>query len=152
MGSSKFKGAYTLDDVYKTYIATYKGRTGGVVNRVEFRRIAYALLRNMMKYVLYKSGTLRMGSFLGTLRVKKMPVRIDGKTPLKYDYNAKNTLGLNNVHLNEHTDGFYYRFFWNKGKINVKNKSAASFSATREHKRELAAILKTPNRLIDYLK
>ncbi|MBR5796522.1 MAG: hypothetical protein IKY26_10290, partial [Erysipelotrichaceae bacterium] len=50
--------------------------------------------------------------------------------------------------LNEHSDMFKYRYWWNKVDVMVANKSKYQLVATRANKRRLAQIIK--NRELDY--
>ncbi len=52
-------------------------------------------------------------------------------------------------HLNDHTGGYKYRFYWNKHNMLTKNKTMYQLIMTRDNKRYLAQILK--NRVRDYV-
>jgi hypothetical protein len=45
-------------------------------------------------------------------------------------------------HLNDHTDNYYYRFYWDKSTCNVYNNTAYSFIPARPNKEKLAKILR----------
>jgi hypothetical protein len=70
--------------------------------------------------LLYDSETIKLPFKLGTLRIKKNKINystnrlsIDWKTTLETGYKV--------LHLNEHRNGYRYRFYWNKKGANIKN-------------------------------
>ena len=75
-------------------------------------------------------------------------MKYDDKNKLKIDWAASKKLGKRIYHLNDHTGGYKYRFYWTKGII--KNITAYSFIPTRTNTRTLAGILKDKNRELDY--
>ena len=81
----------------------------------------------------------KVPSGLGSIRIKKIisnqKRRVDWKATREHDTKI--------YHLNFHTDGYYYKWFWHKKKALFTNKSAYSFSPTRKNKRTLASLLKS---------
>lgn len=77
---------------------------------------------------------------IGTLRVKKIKQNFT-KNKLKIDWKATKECGKKVYHLNDHRDGYFYRFSWKKNKI--VNVSYYSFVPERWNaKRRLAKLLK----------
>lgn len=53
---------------------------------------------------------------------------------------------------NEHTDGYRYKFWWDKRGSNIKNKNAYSFEPVRIHQRKLAKVLTDEDINVDFFK
>ena len=95
-----------------------------------------------------KAKEFKMPYRLGTLRIKKKKMNYSKKNKLKINWLETNKHKKVIYHLNDHTDGFNYRWFWSKINAVIKNKSVYSFQATRTNKRRLAGLLK--NKKVDY--
>lgn len=54
-------------------------------------------------------------------------------------------------HENEHTNGYFYKFLWRRNRTVFNYKDVYKFVAHKKHKRNLAKILKDPNRTIEYI-
>lgn len=68
---------------------------------------------------------------------------------LQFDYKSAKEQGAPAWHFNDHTNGFRYKFYWDKRRLRVKNCTKYQLSFVRANKRRLAAILKRRER--DYL-
>ena len=80
--------------------------------------------------------------------IKHKPKEYTGKS-LRIDYAESKKYGKVIYHLNEITNGFKYRYYWNKKNMITKNKTKYQLIMTRDNKRRLAYILK--NRIRDYV-
>ena len=86
---------------------------------------------------------------MGTLRiVKHKPKEYTGKS-LRIDYGETKKLGKVVYHLNEHSNYFKYRAYYNKKNMLTRNKTKYQLILTRDNKRRLAYIIK--NRIRDYV-
>jgi hypothetical protein len=145
-GLSRYKTDYNLRDIYREYCA----------NTIPSIRLTYAKYvevismynKELMDTVLIESKAVKLPGVLGDLSVMKMKmVYIPSK--LKIDRmrskDAKNIV----YHLNEHRNGYAYKFFWRKNKSRVALRSLYSLVICRTAKRKLAYILKN-NFDIDY--
>jgi hypothetical protein len=100
----------------------------------------------------------------GYLKIVKEKRRIKfykGKaTNLMVDWGATNKLWAEDpkakeekklrFNTNEHTDGYMYKFWWDRRTSTVKNLSAYSFKMNRTTSRKLAAAVKSGDSSIDY--
>jgi hypothetical protein len=134
------------DQVYKYY--KQKTIPELQVDKQIFREICDEFNKLMIEKILLNSEEIRLPYRLGALRVKKSKMKYDDKNKLKIDWAASKKLGKRIYHLNDHTGGYKYRFYWTKGI--VKNITAYSFIPTRTNTRTLASILKDKNRQLDY--
>ena len=133
----------TLVQAYKEYDDFYN------VGYKKYRRVCEEFNKLIIDGILLKAKEFKMPYRLGTLRILKKEMNYSaGKNKLKIDWKATNENGKVIYHLNDHTDGFNYRWFWSKKTAIVKNKTIYSFQATRTNKRRLAGLLKTKQ--VDY--
>ena len=145
-GEGNYKKDFGSNDIYMYY----KNNTIPElqVSKKEFRKICDEFNKLIIDEILINSEEIRMPYRLGTLRVKKSKMKYDDKNKLKIDWAASRKLGKRIYHLNDHTGGYKYRFYWTKGI--VKNVTAYSFIPTRTNTTTLAGILKDKNRELDY--
>ena len=152
-------GVYKKDngtqEVYKYYknevkkiCNTEEDLEGILVDRSLYQTICDEFNKLLIDEVLISSEEIRLPYRLGTIRIKKSKMKYDDKNKLKIDWAASKKLGKRIYHLNDHTGGYKYKFYWTKGV--VKNITAYSFIPTRTNTRRLASILKDKNRQLDY--
>lgn len=141
--------SYTGKDFYKSYI-DYVG--DNPLYQVEYR-VFRDIINDYFKYLrdeLIENGKeIKLPCRLGTLSiVKHKPKEYSGRS-LRIDYAETKKVGKVVYHLNEITNGYKFRFYWNKHNTLVKNKTKYQLVMTRANKRRLAYILK--NRIRDYI-
>jgi hypothetical protein len=146
---------YTLADSYKLYCEKYDT----FVDYSIYRRICVEFNENqIMQNTVLKGGEFYLPVKLGTIGVRKKVARPffskDGEFQVNHlpvDYKATRALWAKDPearinkkvirNLNEHSNRYRYRFYWDKRTCTVPNQSAYVFLATRTHSRELAAII-----------
>ena len=148
--SNKLSKAKTLKEAFKRY---KKKVSSGSINDIEYKEyrdicedfnkmISSRILKNAKEFILpYR---------LGTIRIKKTKMDYMDQNKLKIDYATSNKINKKVYHLNDHTDGFRFRWFWGKKKAIVRWKRAYCFEPTRTNKRTLASLLKTEDKIVDY--
>ena len=132
----------------KRGLGTYKKDHGSDEIYKYYKDICDEFNKLFIDEILISSEEMRLPYRLGTIRVKKSKMKYDDKNKLKIDWAASKKLGKRIYHLNDHTGGYKYRFYWTKGI--VKNITAYSFIPTRTNTRRLASILKDKERELDY--
>jgi len=145
-GEGNYKKDFGSDDVYKYYKSNVIPELQ--VDKQTFRKICDEFNKEVIERILRSSEEVRFPYRLGTLRIKKSKMKYDDKNKLKIDWAQSKKLGKRIYHLNDHTGGYKYRFYWAKGI--VKNITAYSFIPTRTNTRTLASILKDKERELDY--
>ena len=145
-GEGNYKKDYGSNDVYEYYKKEVIPELQ--VDKQLFRKICDDFNKLLIEKILLDSEEIRFPYRLGTVRIKKSKMKYDDKNKLKIDWAASRKLGKRIYHLNDHTGGYKYRFYWTKGII--KNIKAYSFIPTRTNTRTLASILKDKNRELDY--
>lgn len=124
---NKVKTNYGLPKFYKEYIKSIKAGSDYDMPPALYRYIVEAFWEKVTNYVIFEHGEFRLSYHLGTIRVKKMKTRMNS---LKYNYGHYLKTGEKIYHLNEHTNEFYYKFFWSGAR--VKNKSIYKFIPNRK--------------------
>ena len=152
-------GAYKKDngtqEIYKYYkeeikkiCETDEDLKKILVDKSLYQTICDEFNKLIIDEILINSEEIRLPYRLGTIRIKKSKMKYEDKNKLKIDWAASKKLGKRIYHLNDHTGGYKYKFYWTKGI--VKNITAYSFIPTRTNTRRLASILKDKNRQLDY--
>jgi hypothetical protein len=151
---------YTLKDIYKDYIDTET-----FIDEHIFREICEAFNIDVINQLL-EGKTFKMGNNLSSLSIRRAErdprsPRIDWGESNKYKkelllkgkklYDSKT--GKGEKWYIYYTDKFYCRYYWNKGKCRITNKSVYKFTPTRGlkgNKEKLITMLKTDD--LAYLK
>lgn len=140
-GKNKIQNVLTLKHIYQYYIKDLSESSKYNIDYKTFRNICEEFNKELSAQIL-EGYFFNMPYRLGTIRIKKR--KVDFRS-LKPDFGLFNkTEGeYKNKHLNEHSNNYYCRYYWNKRLATiVKNRSAYSFIPTRKNKRDLAALIK----------
>lgn len=140
--------SYTIADFYTSYCEYVDGNPLYQISYKTFREIISDYFRYLRDEIIEKGKEVRLPCRMGYLTiVKHKPKEYTGKS-LRIDYAESKKYGKVIYHLNEVTNGFKYRFYWNKQNMITHNKTKYQLVMTRDNKRRLAYILK--NRIRDY--
>ena len=148
-GKGRIGKALGLKDAFKEFALTQNKNSHFLVDYSLYKEICAEFNKNIVSHILEDSGTFKVPHRLGEIRVQKKKMNFNSKNRLMVNWKKSNELGIRVYHLNDHRDNFRYKWYWRKSKAIVKNKTAYSFTATRENMRGLAKILLT-NKNIDY--
>lgn len=140
--------SYTITDFYDSYKQYIEEGTQYDVDLKTFRAIVTDYFKYIRDQIMQESKEFKLPCRLGTLQIiKKQPKEFTGKS-LRWDWKATKELGKPVYLLNEHSDFYKYRFYWNKQNCIISNRGRYMFIACRKNKRDLAQIIK--NHLKDY--
>lgn len=140
--------SYTGKDFYKSYIEYVENNPLYQVEYKTFRAILNDYFKYLRDQLIEEGKEIKLPCRLGTLAiVKHKPKEYTGKS-LRIDYAASKKYNKMIFHLNEETNGFKYRYYWNKQNMLTQNKTKYQLIMTRANKRRLAYILK--NKIRDY--
>lgn len=138
------KKSYTIIEFYKAYNEEYPD----TIDYKTYRAIMLDLFKSMAEGLLYRSEEYKLPYNLGKIRIgKKKPKTYTSKS-LAVDYKTSNELGYKVYHLNEHSDGFKYRFYWSKIGLRTRIPRLYRVEMIRKNKRDLAHIIK--NKITDF--
>jgi len=158
-GKNKVTNCYTLRQMYEEYISDKTPGNPYYVSFKEYYNICADYYKWIVSQIIDKSKVITLPFRLGNLYVgKKKPAILKGsqniqrKIPLhstSIDWKESKKLGKWVHHINDHTGGYKYRFFWSKIDCRVVNKEFYRLVFTRSNKRYLAKVIKSGER--DYL-
>ena len=129
---------HNFSDIYKEYV-----KENGDIDKSLFTHICHEFNIMIMDYIL-EGKEFNMGSNLSTLSIIRKDrdprsPRLNWGESNKYKkelleegqdlYNSKTGKGIKWYIY--HTDEFYCKYYWRKGKCKIKNKSVYRFDATR---------------------
>lgn len=134
----KYNVDYTLIDTYPLYVSNVEEKLQ--VDKKTYLKINKEFLLKIRENILTKSESFQLPCRLGLHRIRKNRQKIINKSSLKVDWKLSKKHHKKIYHLNEHRNGYYYRWFWMK-EGPVINKSYYSFIPCRENARLLSAIL-----------
>ena len=141
--------SYVGYDFYKSYMEYVKDNPLYQVEYRKFRDIINDYFKYLRDELIENGREIKLPCRMGTLRiVKHKPKEYTGKS-LRIDYGETKKLGKVVYHLNEHSNYFKYRAYYNKKNILTRNKTKYQLILTRDNKRRLAYIIK--NRIRDYV-
>lgn len=157
-GPNKIVGYYSKKDMYTDYIKDKERNSPYWVTIEEYNSICALYYKAIMGKVILESKVIKLPFRMGNIQVgKRKPAMLSGaRTSLEFPMNAlsidwkeSKRLGKWVRHINDHTSGFKYRFFWSKRTCMVVNKEFYRLVFTRANKRLLAKVIKSGN--VDYL-
>jgi hypothetical protein len=137
---NKIQNPLTLKHCYIYYIKDIDKDSKYYVDQKIYRDICEDFNKLIMEAIIDKGEFFHIPYRLGILRIKKRQVDLNN---LKPNFKVFKEDNIKTKFLNEHSKGYYCRFYWNK-RIDtiVRNKTAYSFIPTRFNKRYLAKQLK----------
>lgn len=146
--SAKRTKSYTIASFYNDYLNNIEKDTVYDIDYTRYRAIITDYFNYLQNQLIEEGKRVKLPYRMGTLQIiKSRPKHLD-KRSLRIDYQATKQTGKLVLLLNEHSDMFKMRCWWNKTDMMVPNKSKYQLVLTRANKRRMAVIIK--NRLIDY--
>jgi hypothetical protein len=137
---NKIQNVLTLKHSYQYYIKDIPATSKYNIPYSTYRNICEDA-NKMLSTEIIEGTFFNIPYRLGTIRIKKHKINFKNLKPNFGLYNQ--TEGeIKNKHLNEHSEGYYCMFYWNKQNCIVKNKTAYCFIPTRANKRELSHQIK----------
>jgi hypothetical protein len=149
---------YSLHHAYLNYSKSTRNKAQKFkVGPKKYKEIAQEYLKTIVDLILEDSKEVKLPYNMGEIRIKRSMTSYemadDNSYKMKVDWKATKELWKTCdecrerkqrvYHLNEHSDGWYSRWFWSKQNVNIKNQSAYSFDPSFTNRRRLAKIMKT---------
>lgn len=140
--------SYTIASFYNDYLTTIEPDTVYDIDYNKYRAIVTDYFQYLRQRLIEEGKMIKLPYRMGNVQiVKSRPKHLD-KRSLRIDYQATKQENKLILLLNEHSDFFKYRYWWNKVDMMVPNKAQYQLVATRANKRRLAQIIK--NKELDY--
>lgn len=142
-GKGKVQNCLNLNHIYQYYNKDIERGSKYKVNKKLFRDICKEYNSLLMALIIKEGYFFKVPYRIGTIRIKKRKTVMD-PAKLKPDFGLYNKSNgkYKNKHLNEHSGGYYVRFYWSKVNSIIINKTAYSFIPTRDNKRFLVKTVK----------
>lgn len=133
--------SYTIADFYQSYKNNIEPGTQYDIDLKTYKAIVTDYFKFIRDEIMQNCREFKLPCRLGTLQIiKHQPKEYSGKS-LRWDWKSTKELGKPIYLLNEHSDGWKYRFFWSKQNCLLANKGKYQFIASRSNKRDLAKII-----------
>jgi hypothetical protein len=142
-GKNKIENPYNIPDAYNFYISDIGNNEIYFVEESDYRKIVNDFYKSIMEGVLKKNVVFKMPFNLGNLRVVKSKISLDRLNILGVDWKQSVSNGKYIYHLNEHSRGYKYYFFWEKRGRKNKNMFFYRLVLSRTNKRMLAKLIKS---------
>jgi len=147
-GKNKHQDVYTLQHMYKHYIAQFEEDSPFYIPYSEYKEITVYFLKHLRDQIVEKSFEIKLPFNLGHLSVVKKKAEYKNLKSMPIDWVASKKAGKQVRLFNTHTSGYSYSFFWSRKYCTVKNKNNYLFRPTRANSRRVAALVK--NKENDY--
>ena len=142
-GRNKVQDPYTLQDTYKDYVEKYPEGSDCFLTYLEYRDITTMFLRYLANQMVHKSLTITLPFRLGELSVVKHKPSYKSLKNMAIDWSKSKEINKQVRQFNEHSNGYAYRFHWDRRKCMLDNKTVYIFQPSRSNKREVARLVKT---------
>jgi hypothetical protein len=148
---NRYGKPYTYKDMYKSYIKSLEGGENSpyYIPYSTYIKINNTYTNYIVNRVLEQSLPFKLGHRLGSFQIVKKKVYAGSQ--IKYesvDWEISRQLHKKVYHLNDHSGGFKYLFWWDRNNAAVVNIRAYKFIPVRTIKRKLAFNIK--NKIRDY--
>lgn len=147
-GKNKIQaGGYTLPNMYKAYMTDIEEKSPYDIPYSVYVKIITSYIQKVTER-LFSGLKVTFPYRLGALQIvkKKMNFQNQIAKGRGIDWEATNKYGKIIHHINEHSRGYKYLFYWNRVGANVKFINSYRFVPTRTLKRTLAKLIKVDNK------
>lgn len=165
-GVWKNKSDFGVNDLYKHYKKLRKGKGLDFIPQSLFAKILKDYNKAICEKVVEEAYEFRLPFRLGFLRIRKhknvVKLDEDGKldtSNMHPDWKATWDLWKRKpeareakkliFHRNKHTNGCYFKYYWDKRTCNIKNSSVYKLEMSRTNKRAITTAINTKEN-IDY--
>lgn len=138
--------SYVIRDFYNHYLSSIDHQQPYEIDYKKYREIVTAYFKYLRDEVIERGSMLRLPCRLGHLFIVKRKPKTWTSDSLRIDFKTTKDLNKVTYHLNEHSNGFKYRFLWSKQDAIFINKSKYQLKMSRANKRRLAQIIKNRER------
>lgn len=133
----KSKKSYTTYDIYNNWVKQIDVE----VPYARFKRIIERFNEIVKDELLSASEGFKMPYGLGYVRIVKYKPKTYTDKSLSVDYKSSKEEGKKIYHLNEHSDGYKYRFYWSKLPQTFPDRYRYQIMLVRANKRQLAQLI-----------
>lgn len=140
---NRVQNPYTIQDSYKDYLEQYPEGTDYYITYNEYRDITTMFFKHIADELVLKSVTFRLPFRLGNITVVKHKPSYKSIKNMTMDWFKSKELNRQVREFNEHSNGYVYRFHWDRKTCILDNKTIYRFQPSRVNKRLVAKLVKT---------
>lgn len=141
-GKGKFRGALTMPDFYKEYISHFDEEHPYHIPYSEYSEIVSDYLKHVSELTVTKSMTFKLPFRMGALSVYKHKPIFKSVNKMAINWPETNKLGKVVHNFNEHSNGYSYRFKWDRNGSIDKHMVLYAFKPSRSNARLVARLVK----------
>jgi hypothetical protein len=142
-GLNKVQKPYTIQDSFKGYLELHPEGSPYYLKYSEYKNITTQYFKHLADQLVQKSLTVTLPFRLGEISVVKHKPVYKSLRNMVIDWDSSKSLNKQVRQFNDHSNGFVYRFHWDRSRSTLDNKTSYIFSASRSNKREVARLVKT---------
>lgn len=125
-----YRLTYTIYDFYQNF------EHNKTISKEKYISILKDFFLMLTEKVITDRKKIELPNNLGSHRIKK--IKQNKNKPPRIDFNKSKLLGVKVYHLNNHSSGFYFRWYWDKYPYLIKNKKMYKFELTKTNSLLLA--------------
>jgi hypothetical protein len=141
-GKGKLRNALTLPDMYEEYISHFDESHPYHIPYSEYSKIVSDYMKYVSELIVVKSLTFKLPFRLGTLSIYKHKPIFSSVRKMAIDWPKTNKTGKAVYNFNEHSNGYSYRFKWDRNGSVDKHMVLYSFKPSRQNARLVATLVK----------
>jgi len=134
---------YTIQDSYLDYVTQYPEGSINYLTYAEYRDITTMFFKHLVDRIVYKSLTVTLPFRLGEITVEKHKPAYKSLRNMVIDWDRSKELSKQVRQFNEHSNGYIYKFHWDRRKCITPHHASYVFKPSRSIKREVARLVKT---------
>lgn len=120
-----YRLTYTIYDFYHTL------PDKDIISKELYLKVIKDFFTELTSKVIIERKSLKLPYNLDTHRIKKN--KFKNNLYPRIDFNKSKQFGKTIYHLNTHSSGFYFRWYWDKSHLKAKNKSFYKFELTKKN-------------------
>lgn len=136
--------SFTTIDFYKDYIKEYQDYDPYLIDYSLFKQILSEFNKSISNSIL-EGYKFTMPFRLGALMIIKKKMNFNNLNSTIIDWQLSKKYGKVIYHLNEHSHGYTYKFYWDRAYRQFTLTNKYRFVMSRTNKRRLAQLIKEEN-------
>lgn len=142
-GKNKLQNCYGMLHMYKDYIKDKDKGSPYYVSSKEYLQITGMFYKELSRQIIQESATVVLPYKMGRVAVSKNRPKVFCAATLSIDWEESRKYHKQIRHINDHTQGYKYRFMWYKHNCANMCKDLYRLVFSRTNKRTLAKEIKS---------
>lgn len=143
-GNKRVASYKTLTGAYERYLTGVEKGTKYDIDKKTYKDICIAFNKKIIDYLIMEAGEFHLPCRLGALRIKKRKMSLNPNKK-RIDWGLTQKMNKIIYFVNNHSNGFYMRYWWLKEIVKVTNSQYYYFIPSWGNKKLLSqAIFNNP--------